>query len=113
MRPSNFEEDLVPDKEMAIVDVVSEKEVFVKSIKLYPGQKLWEYNMAKKEFEEVVLNNAKLVENPNLKDEVDVRYSVSLKKGCIYVPAINKRNAMRKARIEVMKLLEAYKIKNT
>lgn len=113
MRPSNFEEDLVPDKEMAIVNVVSEKEVFVRSIRVYPGQKLWKYNLAKKEFEVVELKNAQLVPNPNLKDETDIHYTVSLEKGCIYVPALNIKNAMRKARAEVNKLISEYKTKNT
>ena len=104
--------ELNPDKEVSIVNIISEKESFSHSLHVHPGQKVFKYNMAGKTMEVVTLRDAKLVENRLLPGETDIHYTVRIDKGCIYVVALNEKNAWRKARVEVKKLIESFKTKS-
>jgi hypothetical protein len=67
------------------------------SFRLHPGQKVWECNVATQEIREAEYAVGSVSFADTVKNSlVTVRHSLIMKEGCLYAPAINKKNARDK-----------------
>jgi len=90
--------DLSPDNSATELHVKKQQEIkynYKGSTRLEPGQKLWCWNMETQKLSQVDLqkeSNYDMVTDKNL---TTVK-RLNMNKDCLYVPAINEKNAMRK-----------------
>lgn len=93
-----LEKHLIPRIEKQVDKEVRKEKKYIASMQPHPGQHIFKYNIQEKELSVI---SAEDFEKTTVDINGKVNKKLAIQKGCIYVVAINKKNATKK----VLKLL--------